>query len=242
MTRHREFAHMADTGTGTNDTPRRAFCADVQRIALDAISPDPENARTVFDENELAALAEDLKLHGQTQNAIVVEADSPGCYQLVAGERRWRACRLAGIKTLLCLVLPRNMPKDQREDIAFAENLARSELKPTEVARHWKRLMDRRGCTATELAARVGVAQSTISKRLALLKLDAETQRAVDAGQLKLTAAVETTRKKRERPTRVRGPRGVHTFKAGTVKLRRGFTLADLVAELSAATRTDAAA
>lgn len=235
MTRERDFLGLANTATVVPErTPRRAFCQDVQRIDLDAITPDPENARTVFDEDELQALAEDLKLHGQTQNAIVAESDAAGCYQLVAGERRWRACRLAGIKTLLCLVLPRNMPKDQREDIAFAENLARADLKPTEVARHWQRLMDRRKCTVRELAARVGVAPSTISKRLSLLKLDAETQSAVDAGKLKPTHAVEATRTKRRGTTKRRAPRGVFELAAGTFKLRRGHTLAEAAAELAA--------
>jgi hypothetical protein len=124
--------------------------------------------------------------------------------------------------------------------------MARSDLKPVEVARHWKALMDRWQCSTRELAARVGVAPSTISKRLSLLKLDAETQQAVDAGTVQRTRAVESTRTRRL-SSRGRQPRGVYVFNAGVVRVKRGHTLADLVAELQATagaaapTRADAA-
>lgn len=218
---------------GVAPTARGGAVHNVEKIPVDAIDPDPENARQSFDPDELAALAEDLKIHGQAQNAVVWQLATPGRYQLVAGERRWRACKLAGIPTLVCMVLPRDMPKEQREDIAFAENLARSELKPVEVARHWKRLMDRRGCTVRELAARVGVAPSTISKRLALLKLDAATQRAVDAGEVQRTAAVESVSKPRRGSRAARPPRGVYEFKNGVVKVKRGSKLEKLLEEIT---------
>jgi ParB/RepB/Spo0J family partition protein len=226
-------------GTHHNPPPgaraSRHATADVQKLPVGSILPDPDNARKTFDADELAALAEDIKRHGQLQNAVAFETDTPGVFQLVAGERRWRACQLAGIPTLVCMVLPRDMAREVREEIAFAENMARSDLKPVEVARHWQALLERWKCSTRELAARVGVAQSTVSKRLALLKLNPETQNAIDAGQVHRTAAVESTRTRRRTTGGRRHSRGVHVFNAGTVKLKRGAKLAELVAELNAA-------
>jgi ParB family chromosome partitioning protein len=225
---------VAGGSVSTQATAVRAAVHNIQRIPVGSIDPDPENARKAFDPAELQALADDIKIHGQTQNAIVFET-APGRFQLVAGERRWRACQLANVGTLVAMVLPRDMPKEQREDIAFAENLARAQLKPVEVARHWQRLMKRRGCSVRELAARVGVAPSTICKKLALLKLDVATQQAVDAGKVLQTAAIETTRTKRRRHNDGRrSPRGVHRLQSGTVRLKRGATLEQLAAELAA--------
>lgn len=232
------------TGAQANYAPpgrvSRTVAADVQKLPVASIIPDPDNARKTFDADQLAALAEDMKRHGQLQNAVAYETETPGVFQLVAGERRWRACQLAGIPTLVCMVLPRDMAREVREEIAFAENMARSDLKPVEVARHWQALLTRWNCSTRELAARVGVAPSTISKRLSLLKLDDATQQAVDAGKVHRTTAVESTRQRR-RTTAGRLPRGVHDFKAGTVKLRRGFTMADLLAQLEAAIAPPAA-
>lgn len=210
---------------------RATAVGDVFRIPVADIDPDPDNARKHFDADELEALANDMKRHGQVQNAIVWHDANANRYQLIAGERRLRAAKLAGIQTLVCLLVPRDMVAETKAEIAFAENMSRADLRPVEVARHWEALMARWGCGVRELAARVGVAPSTVSKRLKLLKLDADTQRDVDAGKVKRTHAVATPRR-----TRGRAARGVHTFNAGTVKLKRGATLADLLAELAAAT------
>lgn len=218
---------------------------DIVRIPVDEIDPDPDNARKDFNADELHALAEDMKRHGQIQNCICWHNTTAGRYQLIAGERRMRAAKLAGISTLMCLVVPPDMAEETKREIAFAENMARADLKPIEVARHWQSLMDRWGISARQLAARIGVAQSTVSKRVALLKLDEDTQRAVDAGEVHKTHALQSQRTPRGKRTGVgrgRGPRGVHTFAAGTVKLKRGHTLADLVAEIHATAKTDTAA
>lgn len=212
--------------------PRMAAAGDVFKIPVEEIVPDPDNARKHFDDDELQALANDMKRHGQVQNAIVSHDGAANRYQLIAGERRWRAAKLAGIQTLTCLLVPRDMVAETKAEIAFAENMARADLRPVEVARHWEALMARWKCGVRELAARVGVAPSTVSKRLKLLKLDADTQQAVDAGQVKRTHAVTAPRRPRSRAAR-----GVHTFAAGTVKLKRGATLADLAAELAAAVK-----
>jgi ParB/RepB/Spo0J family partition protein len=212
-------------------TPRRAD--NVVEIEVAMLRPDPDNARKSFDADELQALADNLRHMGQLQNLVVWHDMAANQYQLIAGERRLRAAKLAGIQKLVCMVVPRELTNDIRAEMAFAENMARSDLKPTEVARHWKSLMERWQCTTRELAARVGVAPSTISKRLSLLKLDADTQRDVDAGKVLRTRAVESTRTRRRGTTR-RLPRGVHDFPSGVVKLRRGQTLEQLVEQIQA--------
>jgi len=214
--------------------PRGAVKAvsNVVAVPLEQIRPDANNARKAFDADELAALADDIKRHGQLQNAVAFQDRTTGEYHLIAGERRWRACKLAGVPTLICQIVPREIESDIRDEMAFAENMSRSQLRPTEVAAHWKRLLDRWGCTTRELAARIGVAQSTVSKRLALLKLDAAGQAAVDAGTVKRTDAVATTQRKRA--TGEKKTRGVLELNAGTVKVKRGRTLAELHAELTA--------
>jgi ParB/RepB/Spo0J family partition protein len=208
---------------------------DTFKIPVDQIDPDPENARKSFDGEELAALADDMKRHGQIQNAVAYLEETTNRYRLVAGERRWRACKLAGIPALVCLVLPRQLADEAKAEMAFAENMARADLKPTEVAAHWKVLLSRWQCSTRELAARIGVSQSTISRRLALLQLDTDTQQAVDAGQVHKTHVVEAQRTRRRSRAGRRAPRGVvETVAAGSIRLKRGHTLAGLIAELQA--------
>lgn len=235
-----EILAGARAGFGAGITRTNATADNVFRIPVGQIDPDPENARQHFDAEELQALADNMARHGQLQNAVAwLRGD--GRYQLVAGERRLRAAKLANMPTLNVLVLPRGLAEETRQEMAFAENMARSELKPTEVARHWQTLMERWGISGRELAARIGVAPSTVSKRLALLKTDTDTQRAVDAGAVKATHAVEGTRRSRRAPKR-RTQRGVFELAAGTLKLRRGHTLAEAVAELAAIVNAQAQA
>jgi ParB family chromosome partitioning protein len=207
--------------------------SNVVAVPLEQIRPDANNARKVFDADELEALAADIKRHGQLQNAVAFQDRTTGEYHLIAGERRFRACKLAGVATLVCQIVPREIESDVREEMAFAENMSRSQLRPTEVAAHWKRLLERWNCSTRELAARIGVSQSTISKRLSLLKLNTEGQAAVDAGVATQTSAVASTGRKRTN-TGSPKPRGVVELNAGTVKVKRGRTLAELHAELTA--------
>jgi ParB family chromosome partitioning protein len=204
-------------------------------IPVERFRHTPNNARKSMDPDELAALAENMKRNGQIQNVVAWLDEATNEYEIIGGNRRLAAATAAGIKTLVCMVVPREQKDEVRDEMAFAENMCRSDLKPTEVATHWKYLMDRWQCSTRELAARVGVAQSTVSKRMALLKLDPEAQQAVDAGTLHKTKAVQSvaTPRKKEKG-KGRGPYGVHELTNGTVKLKRGCSLAALAAELVA--------
>jgi ParB/RepB/Spo0J family partition protein len=214
-------------------------------IPVEAIERDEGNPRELFDEEALDRLAAVMKRQGQIQNCVVWRDPSTGGYRLTCGERRWRAAKRAGIPNLFCLVLPRSTALDMREEMAMSENTARENLRPVELAKSYKRLMDKHGWSGAELARNIGVAQSSVSEHLALLTLDNETQRKVDSGEVSKRAVVRkpTTTPRRRSPTGRRAPRGVHEFSHGTVKVKRGSTLADLVAEIqSAATRPAEAA
>lgn len=212
-------------------------------VPVDSIDRDEGNPRETFDDEALDRLAAVMKRQGQIQNCVVWRDPATGRYRLTCGERRWRAAKRAGILNLFCLVLPRSTAMDMREEMAMSENTARENLRPVELAKSYKRLMDKHGWSGAELARNIGVAQSSVSEHLALLTLDEETQRKVDARQVSKRAVVrELAPAKRPRRTRSgRGPRGVHTFAVGTVKLKRGHTLADLVAEIHATTAGDTA-
>lgn len=213
-------------------------------LPVDAIDRDEGNPRELFDEEALDRLAAVMKRQGQIQNCVVWRDPSTRRYRLTCGERRWRAAKRAGIPNLFCLVLPRSTAIDMREEMAMAENTARENLRPVELAKSYKRLMDKHGWSGAELARNIGVAQSSVSEHLALLTLDDETQRKVDSGEVSKRAVVrKTPPPTRSRSTTPRrGQRGVHTFNAGTVKLKRGQTLAALVAEIQSATTRPAEA
>jgi len=208
---------------------------NVLRIPVDEIRPDPNNARKTFTPDSLAALADSIKRNGQLQTAVAWHNREAGYFQLVAGERRLRACQLAGIKTLLCLVLPREAAEQQREEIGLTENTCRDDLTPLELATHWQQLAERWKCSGREVARRVGVAPSTMSRVLRLLCADNQTREAIAAGELTATAAYDKTKRRASKGKLRRGYTAIETpVGIGTVKLRRGATMADYAAALVA--------
>lgn len=211
-----------------------------QQIPLDQIDEDPDNARKHFNQESLEALAEGLKRHGQIANATVWRDQATGRYVLVQGHRRFRACRIAGIPTLMCVVLPRDTAQELKAEIAFAENVAREDLKPMEAARHYQRLMDRWQISGSELARRLGVSQATVSRRLSLLNTDEKTQQAVDEGKVAASkvyhAGVEDKPAKAKRTSRFLE----FDTRNGKGRLKRSGTLEGLIADLQALARDQA--
>jgi len=207
--------------------------ADVHVVPVSMIDPDPENARKTFGAAELQELADSMKRHGQLQNVIATRDPRTQRYQLLAGNRRLKAAALAGIAELRVWVVPKHSAADTLRELSFAENMVRQDLSPMETARHMKRLMDLWGISGAELARRIGIAQSTVSKRLALLKLDESTAAAVDAGTLTQDEARQSTvRPSRAKRRAARGRRGVFVVGAGEARVKRGRTLRQLVDEL----------
>lgn len=150
-------------------------------LPVGSIEPNPRQPRTVFDEDAMAELVHSIKEIGLLQ-PIVVREVAPDKYELIMGERRWRAHREAGLETIAAVVR-----ETQDEDLlrdALLENLHRSELNPLEEAAAYQQLLDDFGCTHEELASRIGRSRPQISNTLRLLRLSPAVQRRVAAGVL----------------------------------------------------------
>ena len=146
-----------------------------------AITPNPRQPRQVFDEDALAELADSILAVGLLQ-PVVVRAVMPGHYEIVMGERRWRACQRAGLSYVPAIV--RRTADDDLLRDALIENLHREQLNPLEEAAAYQQLLDDFGATHEELAQRVGRSRPHISNTLRLLQLPPEVQARVAAGVL----------------------------------------------------------
>ncbi len=150
-------------------------------LPLDAIRPNPSQPRTVFDEDALAELVTSIREVGLLQ-PVVVRPVGPGQYELVMGERRWRASQAAGTGTIPALV--RDTGDEAMLRDALLENLHRSALNPLEEAAAYAQLLEDFGATHEELAARIGRSRPQISNTIRLLQLPPAVQRRVAAGVL----------------------------------------------------------
>lgn len=153
----------------------------VTRLPLQRVEPNPDQPRSTFDEEELAALADSIREHGILQPLAVRETGN-GYYQIIAGERRWRAARLAGLHEVPVVVLD----VDDREvmELALVENLQRQDLNPMEEAEGYQKLINDYGLTQERVAARVGKSRPAVANALRLLALPEEVRAAVCEGTL----------------------------------------------------------
>ena len=151
------------------------------RLPLDSISPNPYQPRTVFDEESLDTLAESIREVGLLQ-PVVVRAAEEGRYVLVAGERRWRAARRAGLSEIPAIV----RQADDRAALteALVENLQREDLTPLEEAAAYQQLLEDFGLTHEEIGDRVGKSRSAVTNTLRLLQLPPVIQGMVERGEL----------------------------------------------------------
>ncbi len=152
---------------------------DIREIPVNDIVPNRLQPRHRFDPDRLAELAASIKQHGVVQPVIVRKVD--GGYELVVGERRWRAARQAGLATIPAVV------KDVSSDgevmaVALVENLQREDLNPLEEASAYQYLVQELGLTQEEVAERVGRSRSQVANTLRLLNLDPEIQEEIQAG------------------------------------------------------------
>jgi ParB family chromosome partitioning protein len=155
--------------------------ARFDEVPLDSIEPNPRQPREVFDPDALAELVMSIKEVGILQPIVVRELD-PGRYQLIMGERRWRASREAGLETVPAII--RDTPDDELLRDALLENLHRQELNALEEAAAYAQLLEEFGATHEELADRVGRSRSHVTNTLRLLHLTPSVQRRVAAGVL----------------------------------------------------------
>lgn len=163
-----------------DDKEKRAL--GINEIELDKIVPNEYQPRKVFNDEKMKELAASIKEQGVIQPVIVHRAGSG--YQLIAGERRWRASRLAGLKTIPALV--KEATKRELLEMALIENIQREDLNPLEAAEAYKRLQDEFKLTQEDLAKRVGKERSTVTNFLRLLGLPKEIKQELATGALSM--------------------------------------------------------
>lgn len=173
----RGLGALIPAGPVEDDTTGARF----EELSIDSIEPNPKQPREVFDEEALAELVTSVREVGVLQ-PVVVRETSPGRYQLVMGERRWRASREAGQPTIPAIV--RETADDALLRDALLENLHRQQLNPLEEAAAYQQLLAEFGATHDELAERIGRSRSQVSNTIRLLGLPATVQRRVAAGVL----------------------------------------------------------
>ncbi|MGZ4279121.1 MAG: ParB/RepB/Spo0J family partition protein [Solirubrobacteraceae bacterium] len=155
--------------------------AELRELHVDLVAPNPEQPRKRFDDEALQALADSVKERGVLQ-PVLVRPRPGGTYELVAGERRWRAARLAGLETLPALVQQRDDAQSLED--ALIENMAREDLNPIEAARAVAGLVEELGLTREEVGRRVGRSRVAVSNLLRLLDLPDEALALVEDGSL----------------------------------------------------------
>ena len=151
------------------------------QLRISEIEPNRAQPRRRFDENSLAELADSIRQHGVLQ-PLMVRPLASGGYQIIAGERRWRACRMANITEVPAIV--REMTDQEVMEIALIENLQREDLNVMEEAAGYQCLMDQYGMTQEQIAARVGKSRPVVANALRLLRLPGPVAEMVKDGSL----------------------------------------------------------
>ena len=152
----------------------------VKNISISLLDPNKDQPRKKFDEEALNELASSIKLHGVLQPILVVEKN--GRYLIVAGERRFRASKIAGLKEIPCLI--GNFSDNEIKEISIIENLQRKDLTPIEEAKAIKQLIDEFGWTQDVVAERLGKSRPAITNTLRLLNLCPEVVQMIEDGKL----------------------------------------------------------
>ena len=152
-----------------------------KQLPLHRVEPNPDQPRQDFNEEELQSLAESIRVHGVIQ-PLTVRETSDGYYQIIAGERRWRASRLAGLTEIPALVIEAD--EKTAKELALIENLQRQDLNSVEEALGYQSLMDDFGLTQEEAAERVGKSRSAVANALRLLTLDEKVLEMIRVGSI----------------------------------------------------------
>ena len=150
-------------------------------VSIAAIQPNPHQPRTAFSVDALQELADSIREHGLIQPLIVTQ-EGPHQFTLIAGERRWRACRLAGLESVPVVV--KDVSPQARLELALVENIQRADLNPIEEAMAYNQLLRDFALTQVEAARRVGKSRAEVANKVGLLKLPPEVQAAVTNGQI----------------------------------------------------------
>jgi ParB family chromosome partitioning protein len=156
---------------------------EVQHLRVDAIVPNRYQPRQAFAPQELAELTASLKQSGLLQ-PILVRRKGDGIYELISGERRWRAAKEAGLESIQAVI--RNCGDEESVVLALIENLQRADLNPMEMARAYRRMMNEFGLTQDIIAQRIGIERSSIANFVRLINLPLEIQQLIETSQLSM--------------------------------------------------------
>jgi ParB family chromosome partitioning protein len=154
---------------------------EFQSIPLDEIHPGEEQPRDVFDTGKIDELSQSIRTHGVLQ-PIVVYRDRENRYRIIAGERRWRAARIAGLSEIPALV--RTVDRDHLLELSLIENIQREDLNPIEIATGFYRLASHHGLSHEQIAERTGKDRSTVTNFLRLLRLGERAQQELKSGAI----------------------------------------------------------
>jgi len=152
-------------------------------IDIDLIEPNPQQPRTRFDQADLEELAASIRVNGIVQPIVVRPYERR--YQIIAGERRWRAAQQAGLRRIPAVT--KNVPDDKLLELALVENIQRQELNPIEEANAYRKLIETIGLTQEQVAERVGKERTLITTTMRLLRLPNDVQRHIIEGKLSLS-------------------------------------------------------
>jgi ParB family chromosome partitioning protein len=153
---------------------------EIRELEIDLIRPGQQQPRTTFDQSKLEELAQSIRTTGVIQPLLVRPAG--GLFELVAGERRWRAAQIAGLARVPAIV--RDIPDEKLLELALIENIQRAELNPIEEANAYKRLIESLGLTQDEVARRVGRDRTFITNYLRVLKLPTDIQELIEKAKV----------------------------------------------------------
>jgi len=174
-----EYGNASGTSSSSIDAPL-ATDAKPTEIGIDKIFPNPDQPRKHFDEVAMSDLVNSIRIHGVISPAIVVKSGSG--FMIIAGERRWRAAKSAGLRQMPVVV--REYTKQQIKELSLIENLQREDLNPIETANAIKELMESFRLTQEEVAERIGKSRSAVANTLRLLTLSRKVIALVSDGRL----------------------------------------------------------
>ncbi len=174
--------------------------ASIQELSISLIQPNPNQPRREFDEERLEELASSIRALGLVQ-PITVQELGGGQYQIISGERRWRAAQRAGLERLPAYIRP--VRAEELMELALVENIQREDLNAIEIALAYQQIIDLQQLKQEELAERVGKKRTTVANYLRLLRLPAEiqlglTQRLIDMGHARALLQIEDTERQLE--------------------------------------------
>lgn len=171
----------AKSNTNKENTRKNSKNIVVEEVEISEVYPNPDQPRSHFDEEELEQLSASIKKNGLLQPISVTE-QSDGTYEIIAGERRWKACNKAGMKTIPVII--KKVNKDKKLELALIENLQRSDLNPIEEAYCYRKIIDTQKIDQNELANKLSKGRSTITNSLRLLTLPENAQKLLYDNQI----------------------------------------------------------